>query len=267
MRALDDFGGGLTDAQRIAMGDLKADMAARAESRLDPAGPGDSTVGDAAGLSGMAPIEVEPVLGRKQDRSLISFYAAGIAVMFLLFSASGGAGALLDEVDSGTLERVLGTRVGMTGLLAGKWLWLTLLGTLQIVVMFLYAALAFRLDLLPHLVGFAIMTPLTAATCAAFGLVLATACRTRAQLSGISTLVILLISALGGSMWPRFLMSDWMQRAGQVLFNAWALEGYRQVFWRDAGPADLLPHVAFLVASTAGFLLLARLLARRWEHA
>ena len=48
--------------------------------------------------------------------------------MFLLFSVSGAGGTLLDEVDSGTLDRVLSTRVGMGGLLLGKWLFLALDG-------------------------------------------------------------------------------------------------------------------------------------------
>ena len=49
--------------------------------------------------------------------------------MFLLFSVVGGAGgALLDEVESGTLERLLSTNLGMTGLLVGKWLFLALIG-------------------------------------------------------------------------------------------------------------------------------------------
>ena len=48
--------------------------------------------------------------------SLISFYAAGIGVMFLLFSSVGGAGgALLDEVEAGHARAVLSTNVGMTG--------------------------------------------------------------------------------------------------------------------------------------------------------
>ena len=55
-----------------------------------------------------------------------------------------------------------------------------------------------------------------------FGLVLATACRSRAQLSGVSTIVILSMSALGGSMFPRFMMSETLQRVGLVTFNAWA---------------------------------------------
>ena len=57
-----------------------------------------------------------------QRGSLISFYAAGIGVMFLLFSMVGAAGgALLEEAESGTLERLLSTRIGMTGILFGKW--------------------------------------------------------------------------------------------------------------------------------------------------
>ena len=65
---------------------------------------------------------------RTDDRkgSLISFYAAGIGVMFLLFSGVGAAGgALLEEAESGTLERLLSTNINMTKLLLGKWLFLS----------------------------------------------------------------------------------------------------------------------------------------------
>ena len=63
---------------------------------------------------------------------------------------------------------------------------------------------------------------------------LATLARTRAQLSGMSTIIILTMSALGGSMFPRFLMSETMQKIGLLTFNAWALDGYLKVFWRNA---------------------------------
>ncbi len=35
-------------------------------------------------------------------------------------------------------------------------------------------------------------------------------------------------------MFPRFLMSETMQQFGLVTFNAWALDGYLKVFWRNA---------------------------------
>jgi len=215
------------------------------------------------------PVQVIDVM-RTDDRkgSLISFYAAGIGVMFLLFSAVGGAGgALLDEAESGTLERLLSTNIGMSGLLAGKWLFLTLIGVAQLTVMFLWGRLVFGLPLFSHIPGFVVMTVVTASAAAALGLVLATLARTRAQLSGFSTLLILTMSALGGSMFPRFLMSETMQKLGLITFNAWALDGYLKVFWRNAGLWELWPQVLVLSALVVTFLSLSRLLARRWELA
>jgi ABC-2 type transport system permease protein len=189
-------------------------------------------------------------------------------VMFLLFSCVAGAGsALLDEQESGTLERVLSTRVGMTGLLLGKWLFLTMVGCAQLAVMFSWGELVFDLPLHDHVPGFIVMTIVTAAAAAGLGLVLATMARTRAQLSGFSTILILTMSALGGSMFPRFLMSDAMQSLGLLTFNGWALDGYLKVFWRDAPVASLWPQVLVLAALTTTFLGLARVFARRWEGA
>jgi ABC-type multidrug transport system permease subunit len=111
------------------------------------------------------------------------------------------------------------------------------------------------------------MTAITAAAAAALGLVLATLAKSRGQLSGFSTILILTMSALGGSMFPRFLMSEGMQKVGLVTFNAWALDGYLKVFWRNAPVWQLWPQLVVLVVLTSVFLGLARLLARRWERA
>ena len=144
---------------------------------------------------------------------------------------------------------MLSTRVGMGGLLAGKWLYLTLLGMVQLGVMFLWGRLAFKLDLFPHLPGFLIMTLFTAMAAAGFGLMLATLARTRAQLSGMSTIIILTMSSMGGSMFPRFLMSETMQKFGLLTFNAWALDGYLKVFWRNAPLWQLWPQLLVLGGS------------------
>jgi ABC-2 type transport system permease protein len=139
-------------------------------------------------------IDVTDVVGKK-DNPIVAFYAAGVGVMFLLFTASGAGGALLDEAESGTLDRILSTRVSMSTLLAGKLLYLWTLGVLQMIVMFVWGALVFRLPLMNHLPGFAVMTAATTLACSAFGLLLAAVARTRAQLGAISTLAVLTISA------------------------------------------------------------------------
>jgi linearmycin/streptolysin S transport system permease protein len=66
-------------------------------------------------------------------------------------------------------------------------------------------------------------------------------------------------------MFPRFLMTDTMQKMGLVTFNAWALDGYIKVFWRNAPLLDLWPQVLVLTTLCAVFLTGARLAARRWE--
>lgn len=255
--AFERYGGALTPQQRDL---IQRYVPRNGDSSVTVAGP-------AGDLSALVKVKATEVVGHKRDNGLVAFYAAGIAVMFLLFSASAAGGSLLEEMESGTLERVLGSKVGMTGLLLGKWVYITLMGMLQITVMFLWGMMVFRLPLLSHLPGFIVMTAITAATAAGFGLVFATACRTRAQLSGIATLLILCSSAVGGSMFPRFLMSETMQKLGLVTFNAWALDGYIKVFWRDARIAELAPQVGMLLAFGTVFLVTARLLARRWEAA
>ena len=250
--ALEKFGGPLTPQQRT---NLQQSVTA-VQSR--PAG-------QQSGNDGLVKLEVTDVVGKTKNNPIIAFYAAGIGVMFLLFTASGAGGALLEEVESGTLDRILSSRVSMSKLLAGKLLYLWTLGVVQLIVMFVWGAVMFGVPLATHLPGFAIMAAATALTCSAFGLLLASASRTRAQLGAISTLAVLTISALGGSMFPRFLMPESMQRASLVLFNSWALDGFTNVFWRELPLTSLVAPVAVLVAWAAAFFFVARQLTRRWE--
>jgi len=251
---LEKYSGPLTPVQRASMD--------RWQKLLETK---DSDAGAMAAHVGPA-IEIVNVLQPGYGNvGIVSFYAAGIGVMFLLFSSSGAGGALLDEEESGTLGRLVGSRAGMGGVLVGKWLFISMMGVLQLTVMFTWGMLVFHLPLMDHLPGFVVMSIVTSAAAAAFGLVLATISRSRAQLSGISTILILGMSAIGGSMFPRFLMSDTMQTMGLVTFNAWALDGYIKVFWRNLPIVDLWPQVSVLAALCAGFLVVARLAARRWE--
>jgi ABC-2 type transport system permease protein len=252
------YAGALTPEQRTAVNTWLP--------QLRPGGAATASAGSGPGAFGIG-IDTVDVMRQGKSDSLVSFYAAGVGVMFLLFSVSGASGTLLDEVDSGTLDRVLSTRVGMGGLLVGKWLFLTLMGLAQLTVMFLWGRLVFGLDLFHHLPGFFVMTAFTAAAAAGFGLMLATLARTRAQLSGMSTIIILTMSSLGGSMFPRFLMSESMQKLGLLTFNAWALDGYLKVFWRNAAVWQLWPQVLVLTVLAAVFMTLARTFARRWEAA
>lgn len=256
VRLMDPFVGGFTPEQRRRVQEGLQALRDR---------PSKETSGPEGGM--LVPVHVRDVVGPARNDSMISFYAAAIAVMFLLFTTSAAAGSLLDESESGTLDRVLGSRVTMSALLAGKLLYCTALAFAQLALMFVWAWLVFDVDLPGHLGGFAIMGLTTSFAVAAFGMLIASACRTRAQLGALSMLLVLVMSAVGGSMFPRYLMPEAMQKAGLVTINAWAIDGFTKVFWRDEPLLRLWPQVLFLVAAGVVLFALARRLARRWERA
>jgi len=264
MKYADKYVGGFTPAQKAKVNEeLDALHKAEADGKLDTSSGGNSGGANA----GIVAVNERAVVGENKKSPMISFYAAAIGVMFLMFTASGSAGALLDEAESGTLERVLSTRVTMTKLLAGKLVFNTGLAFVQLVAMFLWGWAVFKLDFFSHLPGFAVMGLCTAFAVAAFGMLLASACHTRAQLGALSTLVILIMSSVGGSMFPRFLMPESMQKAGLLTINAWAIDGFTKVFWRDLPVTELWPQVTVLLGVGVVLFLVARRVARRWEYA
>ncbi len=252
--ALDRFGGNFSAEQKASL--QKNIESFRTQPRRAGSGGGD-----------IIRIETHDLLGEKKKNPVVALYAAGIGVMFLLFTASNGGGSLLEENESGTLDRILTTRVSLTTLLVGKLLYLWALGMMQLIVMFIWGALVFHLELIQHLPGFLIMASATALATSAFGLLLASFAKTRQQLGAISTLAVLSISALGGSMFPRFLMPESIQKMGLILFNSWALDGLTDVFWREAPLTTLALPVLVLLAWAIAFFAIARQMTKRWVTA
>ena len=211
-------------------------------------------------------VAVEDVMASGKVNPRISMYAAGIAVLFVLFSASSAGATLLEEQESGTLERLLSSQLSITQLLAGKWLWIAGVGFVQLVLMFLWAQLVFGVAFLSHIPGFTIMAVPTVAAAASLAILLATVCKSRNQLNGVALIIVLTMSALGGSMVPRYIMSEELQQVGLITFNAWSLEGFEKVFWRDAPLLSLWPQVAVLAVASVVMLALALLFANRWRR-
>jgi ABC-2 type transport system permease protein len=255
MQYFERASGGLTAEQRKS---IESAMSRVPVNSAGQSGPQRDT--------GFVALDVRDVVGEKKQNSMIAFYAAGIGVMFLLFTASAAGGALLDEAESGALDRILSARVSMTTLLAGKMAYSALLASAQLTLMFLWGAAVFHLELFTHLPGFIVMTAATSFAVASFGMLLASISHTRAQQAAVSTLIILTMSALGGSMFPRFLMPETMQKVGLLTFNAWAIDGYTKVFWRDEPVLHLAPQVAVLIGAGLVLFLIARRFARRWEY-
>ncbi|MGD9253181.1 MAG: ABC transporter permease [Holophagae bacterium] len=209
--------------------------------------------------------EDEAVAGQSAAQNHVAYYAGAVAMLFLLFSAVHGAISLIEERDSGILDRILAGpgRIGV--LVNGKFFFLVVQGFVQVGIIFVVAWLVHGVDLPGHAVSWAVTTVLAAAAASALALLVASACRTRRQAQTLSNVAILVISAVGGSMVPRFFMPEWVQDAGWLTPNTWALEAYTVIFWRDDSVADLMLPWFMLAVAAAVALWLARRSARRLE--
>lgn len=198
---------------------------------------------DQAGL-----VETSVVGPADSSGATVTYYAGAVAILFLLFSAMQSAATLIEERNSGIVDRVAVGPAGTDVVVLGKFLFLAAQGIVQVALIFVVAALAYRVSVLEHL-GLWLVTTLAAATAAAgLGLVVAAACTTKQQAQTISTFVVLVCSAIGGSMVPRFMMPPWLQDVGWYTPNAWAIEAYHGVLWRGESLVDLLPELSWLVA-------------------
>lgn len=102
MAMFEKFGGPMTSEQKKVLDDWQASGGTLGDTN----GSGDGAMG--------IPVEIVNVLKPDEgDTATVSFYAAGIGVMFLLFSCAGAGGTLLEEEEAGTLDRLIGSRAGM----------------------------------------------------------------------------------------------------------------------------------------------------------
>lgn len=211
-------------------------------------------------------LEVDDVTGpdHASERTAGQSHAvAGIAVMMLLFSLSGCGGTILEEDTQGTLQRLRLTPAAGRSVLIGKALFTMVVGLASLALLFAYGALVFHVPVGTAPLALVVLSIAVAAAATSLGLVLAVTCRTRKQLEGTSTLVILAMSALGGSWFPLAMTPAWYQKLGHFTLNAWAMDGYQGILWYGRDLRGVLPEIGVLLAIAAVLMLLA---LRGWRR-
>jgi ABC-2 type transport system permease protein len=216
-------------------------------------------------------VETEDVAGghdASQKTAGQAHGVSGIAVMMLLFSLTACGGTLLEEQSSGTLQRLQLTPSSGAAILAGKFVYTAIVGVIQLVVLFLFGGIVFSVPVFRDPIAVAVVSLSVAFAATGVGMLLAVLCRSRKQLEGLSTLIILVMSALGGSWFPLIATPEWYQRLGHFTLNAWAMDAYQGIFWYGKSLAELWRPVLVLCAiALACAFIASRGWRRRFETA
>lgn len=210
-------------------------------------------------------IKSTPVIVSKTNSPGLIQAVAGTTIMMLLFSLTAIGASMLTEKSSGTLKRLLFSPIHPNRILYAKMLSCNIISVFQLGILFLFSGLVLGLEIIPHLLSLVLMIIATAFACSGFGVILASVAKTRHQLDSYSTLIILVMSCVGGSMIPIFFMPVFMQKMAQFSVNYWAIQGFYDIFWRNLPLTDshFLTRIAVLVGIGTGLNLLAHYFFRK----
>jgi len=202
-------------------------------------------------------IVMSSIVGEEEANWGLIQAIAGTAIMMLLFSVSAIGASIIEEKEQGVLKRLLQSPIPPFSILGGKLIAACAISIFQLTIMFVFAWVAFGLDLMINPAGTIIMILLTAICCAAFGVLLASVVTSKRQADSLGTIIILFMSGIGGSMIPLYIMPAFMSKIAVVSVNYWSIQGFYDIFWRGLGVSALWDNILVLIFYTAALLGLA----------
>ncbi len=199
-------------------------------------------------------VTTEEVRATAAEWDAILQYVPGYAVMFALFGAASAAAGMLAEREKGLARRILTSPLSLRGYLLGKSGFLVTLPVAQMGLLFGFGAVAFGAVYPGSTVALLVVSVCVVIASVGLALALLAFCRTAKQIDQLGLLVILVMSALGGSWWPLFITPEWMQSLAHITINAWAMDAYAQLFTFGGGLGDVLvPCLVLLGYGVVGF--------------
>ena len=219
-----------------------------------------STAGGGDTSSVLEVVQMQPAGMRiEQTPNSVQQYVPGWTLFGVFFIAQALATSLLEEKKVGTFRRLQAAPMSRVALLLGKLTPFLIVNLVQIVLMFSVGVFimplvgAPKLELGSHPGALILISVAASLAATGLGLLIAALAKTAEQISGLGTLLVVTMAALGGVMVPRYIMPDFMRTIGLISPHAWALTAYQDVLVRGYGVARIMPEVAVLIGFAAIF--------------
>jgi ABC-2 type transport system permease protein len=180
----------------------------------------------------------------------------GMACMFVMINVLGVAQSVMRSRQFWTFQRLMVMPVRRWMIVGGKLMAYYLIGLGQFGLILLVGAFV-GIDYGGAPLGvIAVMLIYTLAV-SAMALFLATLVRSEGQASGITMLVSLTLSPLGGAWWPLNIVPEWMQAVGHIVSPvSWAMDAFHGMLWNNEVLVDILPSLGVLLLWAVVFFAL-----------
>ncbi|HOV50318.1 MAG TPA: ABC transporter permease [Candidatus Cryosericum sp.] len=215
-------------AQRVAISvatSVLEESGAVPPARMGEAVRGVREQADAGQPQDLIAVKTTALEGRKVVPAL-DYYAVGMSLMYLIFTANTGAWNMLEEKRQRTLARIMTTPTARLTVMAGKSLGTLALTALQFAIIILLTRLLYHVQWSSSLPALLLMAGASVLAAAGLSTMVAALVQSREQEGALGPAVALIYSLLGGSMWPVYVMPAWLDAASRLTFTRWAIDGF-----------------------------------------
>ncbi|MBW9154577.1 ABC transporter permease [Clostridium estertheticum] len=195
----------------------------------------------------------ESSLKSKDSLSAMQYYSAAMLAMYILFVGSLGTSSMLEEREDGTLSKLFTTTASKFEILSGKLLGVFFLGIFDVIILIFFTKLAFNVSWGISLLGLIVLSLSMIFASCGFSMFLSVIFKTSKSASLTSSVIIMIMAFIGGSMYPLSQMPAIMQTVSKFMLNNWALRGYLSLMMGGGFSSIITPSIVLLVI---GILLL-----------
>jgi ABC-2 type transport system permease protein len=199
----------------------------------------------------------EEVVGGSPD--FINLYLPGIVTMYVLFSLTMSARAIVEERRRGTLERLLTTRLNAGELFFGKFLSAVARGFVQTLILLVLSYAVLRLFTPISFLASLVISLVFAAAAAALGMIIASIARSEEAANWIAVVFTMFMVMMGGTF---FQVSEGTVLAtiGKISINTYANEAFRTVITEGGSLGDAMQPLAVMAGVVVVGLVISRLI-------
>jgi ABC-2 type transport system permease protein len=203
-------------------------------------------------------LDVQPIILFNPDGRTANFIIPGlIAILLQIVAIVLTAISIVREREKGTLEQLLVTPIDPLGLMLGKLVPYLLVGVGEMAMILLAMRFGFGVPIRGNLVFLFAMALVYLFSLLALGLAISTRAQTQAQAQQMAQMFLLPSIFLSGYIFPTAGLPFVLRWIGRFMPATHMIEIMRGVVLREAGPAQLWPNVAALVAMSVGLVALS----------